>query len=163
MSPRAAWRLETLGFERVHDYVGGKADWLAHGLPREGERAALPYAGELADTDPPTCALNDTVADVQAALDGSGYGFCLVVNDGRIVLGRVRRSAIEGVEPTAAAEGVMEAGPSTVRFDTPARDLVHRLAKRDLKTAVVTTPEGRLMGVFHRAHAEQRPDPSQAG
>jgi 3-mercaptopyruvate sulfurtransferase SseA len=31
MSPRAAWRLKTLGFERVYDYVGGKADWLAHG------------------------------------------------------------------------------------------------------------------------------------
>src|SRR5919198_5958953 len=160
MSPRAAWRLETLGFEQVHDYVGGKADWLAHGLPREGERAAVPYAGELADTDPPTCALSDTVADVRAALDGSGYGFCLVVNDGRIVLGRVRRSMIEGVEPTRAVEGVMEAGPSTVRFDMAARDLVQRLAKRDLKTAVVTTPEGRLVGVFHRADAEQRLDRS---
>ena len=47
MSPRAAWRLETLGFERVYDYVGGKADWLGHALPREGEAASVPNAGEL--------------------------------------------------------------------------------------------------------------------
>ena len=39
MSPRAACRLETLGFSEVYDYVAGKADWLARGLPREGEKA----------------------------------------------------------------------------------------------------------------------------
>ena len=41
MSPRAACRLETLGFASVDDYVGGKEDWLAHELPTEGELAAL--------------------------------------------------------------------------------------------------------------------------
>ena len=35
MSPRAAWRLESLGFARVYDYVAGKADWMAAGLPTE--------------------------------------------------------------------------------------------------------------------------------
>jgi CBS domain-containing protein len=155
MSPRAAWRLETLGFEQVHDYVGGKADWLAHALPREGEDL-VPYAGELVEPEPPTCALSDSVADVRAALEGSRYGFCLVVTDHRIVLGRVRRSALDEAEPCAAAESVMEAGPSTVRPSTNARELIERLAKRDLRTGIVTTPEGRLIGVFHRADAERR-------
>jgi 3-mercaptopyruvate sulfurtransferase SseA len=36
MSPRAAWRLEGLGFERVFDFVGGKAQWRERGLPTEG-------------------------------------------------------------------------------------------------------------------------------
>ena len=36
MSPRAAWRLESFGFEQVYDYVAGKADWGAAGLPLEG-------------------------------------------------------------------------------------------------------------------------------
>ncbi len=35
MSPRAAWRLETLGFD-AHDYVAGNQDGLAHDLPHEG-------------------------------------------------------------------------------------------------------------------------------
>ena len=87
MSPRAAWRLETLAFERVYDYVGGKADWLAHGLHREGEDL-VPYAGEPIEPEPPTCALSDSVADVRAALEGSRYGFCLVATEHPIVLGR---------------------------------------------------------------------------
>src|SRR5215210_8575501 len=60
MSPRAACRLETLGFDPsfVFDYVEGKADWLANGLPREGDNADIPYAGDLVDGNPPTCALD---------------------------------------------------------------------------------------------------------
>jgi hypothetical protein len=46
-----------------------------------------------------------------------------LVNEHRIVLGRVRRSAIDDTDPTATAESVMEPGPSTVRFNTPAREL----------------------------------------
>ena len=151
-------RLETLGFEQVHDYVGGKAEWFANGLPREGANATVPYAGELADPDPPTCALATPVADARAALDGSRYGFCLVVNERRIVLGRVRRSALEDADPAATAETVMEPGPSTVRFDIPAADLVRRLAASNLSTAIVTTPEGSLVGVFRRDDAERRLD-----
>jgi CBS domain-containing protein len=151
MSPRAASRLETLGFERVHDYVGGKADWLAHGCSREGERAAVPYAGDLVNTDPPTCGLSDGAGDVSARLGGSGYGFCLVVDDERVVLGRVRRSALEAAPPAATAETVMEPGPRTVRPSTPARELAEQLAARELRTVIVTTPEGRLLGVFDRA------------
>ena len=154
MSPRAACRLETLGFSNVHDYVGGKADWLANGLPREGENANVLFAGELADPDSPTCALRDTLAEVRAALDGSRYGFCLVLSERRILLGRVRRTAMEGAEANAPVESVLEPGPSTVRFDTPARDLVQRLAGKHLKTAIITTPSGCLVGVFHRADAE---------
>ena len=36
MSPRAACRLESLGFGEVYDYVAGKLDWMAAGLPTEG-------------------------------------------------------------------------------------------------------------------------------
>src|SRR3954452_4560248 len=155
MSPRAACRLETLGFSDVYDYVGGKAEWLGYGRPREAENASVPYAGELADTDPPTCALRDTVADVRAALDGSRYGFCLVLSERRrILLGLVRRTAIEGADATAPVESVMEPGPSTVRFDTRAGELVQRLANKHLKTAIITTPSGCLVGVFHGADAE---------
>jgi hypothetical protein len=31
MSPRAAWRLETLRFAEAYDYIPGKADWFATG------------------------------------------------------------------------------------------------------------------------------------
>jgi hypothetical protein len=158
MSPRAACRLETLGFDPrlVFDYVEGKAEWLANGLPREGADASVLYAGEVVDADPLTCALDTPVGDIRAMLDGSRHGFCLVVTARRIVLGRVRRSALDGMNAVSTAEQVMEPGPSTVRFNVRADELVQRLTKRELKTAVVTTPGGCLVGVFHREAAETR-------
>ena len=156
MSPRAAWRLDALGFEQVYDYVAGKADWLASGLPREGRAADVPRAGDLADAEPLTCGLADHVGDLRAALAASRTGFALVVNDRRILLGRLRRSAIANAADDAIAADVMEPGPSTVRYDVPAAELVERLRRRELQTAIVTTPGGLLVGVLHRAGAERR-------
>jgi hypothetical protein len=65
MSPRAACRLDTLGFTEVYDYVPGKADWRAHGLPVEGEHADLPTAGSLARDDAITCRLNDPIGPIR--------------------------------------------------------------------------------------------------
>jgi hypothetical protein len=65
MSPRAACRLETLSFEQVYDYVPGKADWLARGLPREGEKAQERRAVELVRDDAVTCGLAERIGDVR--------------------------------------------------------------------------------------------------
>jgi hypothetical protein len=139
----------------VFDYVAGKADWLANGLPREGENASIPNVGELVDADPPWCALSDTVGEVRARLADSGYGYCLVLSEGRVVLGRVRRSALPSSSEDASAETVMEPGPSTVRPHRRPSELIEQLAEKELRTAVVTTPGGCLLGVFHRADAER--------
>ena len=130
--------------------MDGKADWLAHGLPREGEKAGVPNAGELADPDPPSCAPADDATVVRARLEGSRYGYCLVLGERRVVLGRVRRSALDPAPDDASAEELMEAGPSTMRPHTPVSELVERLSKEDLETMIVTTPGGCLIGVFHR-------------
>jgi CBS-domain-containing membrane protein len=49
---------------------------------------------------------------------------------------------------------MMEPGPSTVRPNTHATRLARRLAARDLKTAIVTTPGGVLLGVVRRCEVE---------
>ncbi len=41
MAPRAAARLETLEFTNVAHYKGGKLDWMAAGLPTEGDNTKL--------------------------------------------------------------------------------------------------------------------------
>lgn len=73
-----------------------------------------------------------------------------------VVLGRVRGSSLDGAAADAPPESVMDPGPSTARPNTQARELVSRLAERNLKTVIVTTPEGCLIGVFHRADAERQ-------
>jgi hypothetical protein len=128
MSPRAACRLHTLGFEHVHDYVPGKADWLAHNLPLE-LRPELVTAGQLARTDIVTCRLTDTIGDVAARIADSAYGFALVTTKTGVLLGRLRASALN-ITPDTPTEQAMENGPSTVRPDTPADELVRRLRAR---------------------------------
>ena len=155
MSPRAACRLETLGFSAVYDYVGGKADWLARGLPTEGEKAGERRVGALVRRDVVTCALSERMADVRPRVEASPYGFALVVENGTL-LGRLRRAALAG-HPEATAESVMEPGPSTVRLDMAADELAERLDGRGLRTAVVTTPEGRLAGIVRRPELVESP------
>lgn len=65
-----------------------------------------------------------------------------MLSEQRILLGRARRSALNAADAQSAVERVMEAGSSTVRFNTPADELVQRLAAKDLTTAIVTTPGG---------------------
>ncbi len=149
MSPRAACRLEALGFEEVFDYVPGKVDWLARGLPREGAKATERRASDAIHHDVVTALLEDRVGDVRADVEASRYGFALVVSEGGVLLGRLRRAALEG-DPDQPASAVMEAGPSTVRADTPLDKLRARLEARDLRTAVVTTPDGVLVGAVRR-------------
>ena len=71
MSPRAAWRLEGLGFERVYDYVPGKADWSASGLPTEGTQAGILTIGNAARRDVPTCAPGEKVGEVPGRVRGT--------------------------------------------------------------------------------------------
>ena len=132
----------------------GKVDWLAHNVPVEGEEAAAPTAGRLARDDVVTCALEDRVGQVRERIGRSPYGFGLVLAPGRVVLGRLRSSALD-CDPSLPAEEVMEAGPSTVRPHTDARALAKRLAERKLRWAIVTDPEGRLIGVARRQELER--------
>src|SRR5919108_5804995 len=118
MSPRAACRLETLGFQHAYDYTAGKADWLARALPLEGTDAGEPQAIHYARQGVVDCGLNERVGAVRARVDASPYGFAFVLSAGGVLLGRLRREALQG-DPEATAESVMESGPSTVRPDTP--------------------------------------------
>lgn len=62
----AAWvsYVRQIGFTRVYDYLPGKADWFAAGLPGEGTRATIPHAGDVARRDEVTCRLGGRVGDV---------------------------------------------------------------------------------------------------
>src|ERR671911_374235 len=94
MSPRAAWRLEGLGFESVYDYVPGKADWFASGLLREGRLASAPTIGEAARRDVPTCAPAEKVGAVRERVQRAGWDRCVVVNMERVMLGLLRERAL---------------------------------------------------------------------
>jgi predicted transcriptional regulator len=154
MSPRAAWRLERLGFTEVYDFVPGKAAWLAMGWPRAGTAVAVPNAGEVARRDTPTCALEDRVADVAATVVEAGREACIVVGPEGIVQGRLRGRALAGT-PGATAEQAMELGPTTIRPSERLGPLVERMRRRGVATIVVSDLKGRLLGILYRQDAER--------
>jgi|SRR5215210_2872622 len=153
MSPRAAWRLESLGFEKVYDYMPGKADWFASGLPKEGKLANLPTIGEAARRDVPTCGLRDRIGDVRDQARMAGWDRCVVVNEDRVVLGLLREEELSS-DPESLVETVMRAGPATFRPHEPVEKLAQRMRKRGASSVLVTTPDGRLVGLLYRKDAE---------
>ena len=149
MSPRAAAWLARLGFD-AYDYALGKADWMAHGLPVEGSAAMVPTALSFARDDVATCELGDRAEEIRRRIDSSPYGFALVLAD-RVVLGRVRGSRADAAHAEASAQALMEFGPSTTRPHTDAKELAKRLRAAGATFAILTSPEGVLIGVARLA------------
>jgi Mg/Co/Ni transporter MgtE len=160
MSARAAWRLEELGFTNVYDYVPSKTDWFANGLPREGRSADIPWAGDLARDDAPTCAPDERVGDVRERVVATGYDICVVVNEHRVVLGVLRGNALIKA-PDARVADVMELGPNTLRPNRPVEELLASRPNQGIKSWIVTTSHGVLLGLLARADAERAVEKAQ--
>lgn len=152
MSPRAAWRLETLGFQ-AYDYVAGKQDWLAFALPYEGHAA---LAGDHL-TDVATCSLDDRLGDIADQLDASRFGTLVVLNADGIVLGRLNREALDADRDRPVTEFMRE-GPTTVRPSEDLQPLVERMGHAEVDAVLVTRSDGRLLGMLERSVGEQALD-----
>jgi Mg/Co/Ni transporter MgtE len=148
-----------LGFTEVYDYVFGKVDWLAHALPVQGDRAEPPTAGRVMRNDVVRCAQDDQVSNVLDRIERSPYTFALVTDGTGRLLGRVRGSLCSERDRERPVAEVMELAPSTVRPHRSAAGVAERLAKKDLRWAIVTTPEGRLLGVAWRPDLERADSP----
>ena len=153
MSPRAAWRLEGLGFSEAYDYAPSKVDWFAAGLPMEGQLAGVPTVGDVTRGEVPTCAPGEKVGEVHERIRGTGWDRCVVVNEERIVLGLLREKEL-AADPAATAEEAMRNGPATFRPDEPVEKVAKRMRDRGASAVLVTTPDGRLVGLLYRDDAE---------
>ena len=154
MSPRAAWRLEDLGFEKVYDYVPGKADWFASGLPREGKLATIPTIADATRRDVPTCAPAEKVSAARKRVRKAGWDRCVVVSKGRVVLGLLREKELSS-DPETPIEEVMRNGPTTFRPNVAVGKMAKRMRERGAPTVLVTTSDGRLVGLLYREDAER--------
>lgn len=146
MSPRAACRLESIGFGDVYDYVGSKMDWIDAGLPFEGTDADRPRLGTLANSDVPTCSLGERVGEV-AARRGQ-WEIVVVVDADRVVLGVVGTEELSG-DSEAPVSSVMREGPSTYRPHVPPEELLPKLEKNPRPWVLVTHLDGSLVGLVY--------------
>ena len=149
MSPRAAWRLESLGFEEVYEYGGGKLDWMAAGLPTEGTNAKRPRAGSLAHTDVPTCRLDERLGDVRDRTKEQGWNAAVVINSERVVFGLLRAQELD-LEADQQVSQAMRPGPSTFRPYVLADEMAAYMRDHELENVVITTSDGRLVGLLRK-------------
>ena len=136
----------------------GKVDWLAHNLPVEGERPDAPIAGRVMRDDAVLCRPTDRIADVREAIERSPYPFALITSDDRTLVGRAPSSALDPASDRPVWD-IAEPGPKTFRPHVSAGKVAGILADKGLRWAIVTTPEGRVLGVASREALARAGDP----
>ena len=135
----------------MYDYVDGKLDWLAAGLPTEGTDTRVPRAGDVARADTPTCRMDEAIDDVRVRVKADGWDACVVVNEERVVMGLLRSKELE--ERDRTVEGVMRPGPSTFRPHVSILKMAQFMVEHDVPNSPVTTSDGRLVGLLLRDDA----------
>jgi Mg/Co/Ni transporter MgtE len=84
----------------------------------------------------------------------AGAGTCFVVNEERVVLGRLGRAALARDDDVPVADA-MSAGPSTVRPSLDLAAAVERMRRQKLTNLPVTRSDGVLLGLVRRDDAER--------
>ena len=120
----------------MYDYVDGKADWMAYGLPVEGEDG--PFLGQRVE-EVPTCDIDGTVGDARTVVADAG---AVIVLDGGLAVGEVDDEALAGQDDNTPLLEVLCPVPSTVRPSVTVRAVAEAGGGRRL----VTTSDGRLLG-----------------
>src|SRR5919201_2375779 len=128
MSPRAAWRLEALGFKRVYHFVGGKTEWIERGLPTAGDGPFLLLAGQVLCPATSTCGPDTPAGTLRAELPGGPDSICAVVNDANVVVGRVRWKDLPE-DDDARVETFMQPGPATIPLREELPPLLDRMRR----------------------------------
>jgi rhodanese-related sulfurtransferase len=149
LSARAAWRLESMGFQEVYRYTAGKADWLAAGWETEGTSTKTPRLKQYIQKEVFTCSLRERLEDVKTRRRPN-QDMCVVVSDRNIVLG-VIRGEIWNANSQSRVVDVMDPGPRTFRPDVDPKEVQKTLRNDEAETAIVTTSDGELLGLIRIA------------
>jgi rhodanese-related sulfurtransferase len=153
LSPRAAARLEQLGFSDVYDYAESKVAWLAEGLPGEGRLRDEDRAGAVAHRDVPRVAPDAPITEVARTV--GDWEVAAVVDRDGVVLGVVRAEAT-AVEAAQHIAAVMQPAPPTVRPSISRRELAESMDRDGQRHLLVTTLDGHLVGLVRRADLDAR-------
>jgi predicted transcriptional regulator len=149
LSPRAAARLETLGFDQVYDYAAGKMDWLAHALPVEKKSHGITMVAERLQREFPIARLDDSTADLQWRMEQSGFTIIPVLTENGVLIGLLEhRDAL--ADTPLRVENVMNPAPTTLRPSASVENAIKQLDRLDADDLPVTSSDGKLLGIFKR-------------
>jgi len=154
LSARAAWRLESMGFQEVYRYTPGKADWLAAGWETQGTNAKKMRLKQMIHKDVLTCSLRERLEDVKSRRRPN-QDLCVVLNDRNIVLGVIQGETWDA-NPQARVADIMQPGPRTLRPDLDPKEAQKILRNYEASSAIVTTSDGELLGIIRIAQKKSQ-------
>jgi CBS domain-containing protein len=131
--------------------MAGKLDWMAFGLPLEREEKT-PFVVERLFLGWPVCRLTDMTADTKQRVRASGAAFCPILNEAGVVLGVVQKSDLE-IERLVSVDEIMDPAPTTLRPNYSVDDATELLERNKQEAALVTSSDGKLLGVFKPGEA----------
>ena len=134
-----------MGYEPVHRYVAGKADWAAAGGEREGRLSEAPFVGDLAQRDVPTCRPGERLHAIRERVARAGWDRCVVITADRVVLGLLAGQRLQA-DGELTADLAMDPGPSTFRVSLGAREMAQYMRDKSVEHVLVTTADGVLVG-----------------
>lgn len=120
--------------------MDGKSDWMAFGLPVEGE--AGPFAGQGV-IEAATAGPDQRVSAVRAGRDRGASGPVVVINDAGVVLGSIESGRLDDAEADASASSIMALSPTTIRPSVELSSLAE--AKEPV---LITDSDGVLLGLI---------------
>jgi predicted transcriptional regulator len=89
-----------------------------------------------------------------ARLSAGDWGTCIVVTEQRVVFGRMFKPELDG-DPKGRVGDVMRSGTSTFRPNVSAVEMLKYMDRKRHDTSLVTTPDGRLVGLVRREDIER--------
>ena len=98
--------------------------------------------------DVATASPDERVADVQERV-GAIEGRVAVINDAGIIIGTLTPEQLASADDARVEESMRE-GPTTVRPSEEIDDLTARMERAGVPAIFVTTPSGKLLGIFER-------------
>jgi Mg/Co/Ni transporter MgtE len=125
---------------------------MSAGLPTEGENSLHPRAGDAARKGVPVCSLTERLGDVRDRVKAAGWDAAVVVDGDRVVLGLLRSKEL-AQDPALVIEEAMRPGPSTFRPYVSLHEMAHFMEEHNLESSLVTTSDGRLVGLLYKADA----------
>jgi predicted transcriptional regulator len=118
----------------------------------EGNGPFRYVAGQVLKPVTFTCSPDASAGDIRERLRTEPV--CVVVNTHGVVLGRVRPKDLP-VDDDVRVADFMRLGPSTVQRREELSGLVERMRDKGVRTILITTPKGELLGFLDRDDAER--------
>ena len=133
----------------MYDYRVGKQDWMGAGLPTEGTNTEFPRLADVVRRDVPTCSLGERLGEVRNRALAAGWDACVVVSQGRVVLGLLRARELQA-DPDLLVAQAMRPGPSTYRPFVSVAEMRRTMIDHNLESSPVTTSDGKLVGLVRQ-------------